>query len=527
MKPRKPAPAIQRITRMILLIGICAVFPGSGYPQEIVYTDPLTPPKPADSPEEKTVPFYRIRPRLLSIDEQIQTLENKLAALPPIQNSMQFSAYGYQSDHLPILNTLPEKPRWTLEIESPRLWMKGMDFVMIPSCDWHKQTPTSVGFPKRFRLVSADENKPEEVLADWTQTDFPDPGLRPVYFHLPQVSIDRMRLEVFKGYREKDQEYFSLARLHVVRHQEPQLIKEVTASSSFELPPYWSTKFLKDERSVLGLPTSEKTTSNSDFAIDLLEYGEDPQIMVEIDLGANHAIGWILLYPAQSPQSFVASPGYGFPLDGNIQLVQENDDGSPGKMIGLDTMSLFRSNPGNNLQKFPCYDSVGRWIRFYFNQLPIYNNHTVFAMGELEAIRGVETLSLNKSVRVVVNGRTVHADASALTDGRCNGREILPLVDWYQKQASGKPLETKLALLKAERGSLLQRWHTVQTLFGWTIAVAALLTGGGLGTYMFRKRRRDTMRLRRQIGSDLHDDIGSQIAAHQSGLLRCGGAGGQ
>ncbi len=87
------------------------------------------------------------------------------------------------------------------------------------------------------------------------------------------------------------------------------------------------------------------------------------------------------------------------------------------------------------------------------------------------------------------------------------------LPEWLQQLAAGKPHEVRLQTLGAEQLLLTERWLHIRTR-AWGGFGLLIFTGiMAFVLIMLRSRKQAQIRLRRQINSDLHDDIGSKIAA--------------
>lgn len=500
------------IFRILLFTGI--FHSGVRSEAQAIYSDPKVPSEyiSDDSSKPARVPFYKMLGRMDAIHQEVQAKEKALASLPLLQNTTQFNAYGYHSDYLPISSSgeTPQEPRWSLEFQTLRKDGK-LDLVLVPSVSPQGTELKGYGFPKRFSVVSADPDSPTEVYVDWTQADFPDPGRRPVYFHLPESNTRRVRLEVFAGQKKNEGEFFSLARIYCTRANEVLRLRNLTASSSFELPPYWSSTYLSHKRFTLGLPVSRSGQQGEDFVLPMEASQASGKLTLEIDLGENRRHGWVKLYPALSSNG-PRVPGYGFPGEIEMEFVSERKDGSYGKVRPFYKNATL-PNPGDNLLRIPSRALSGRWLRIHMSDFPVYENQAVFALSEIEVSSESIQQAINRPVSITFENDVIDADSSMLVDGLAGGQSILPMDQWLQGLAAGKTIEKSLLQLEAEQGELEQRWSGLlkNTAIGGCLLFLVII--GSVLISSSRKRMRESLRLRRQITLDLHDDVGSRLSA--------------
>lgn len=470
------------------------------------YADPSFPPENDDRADPVQVPFWRTHETLERVREQVGRIESNLRLLPPLQDSLPFEAYGYHSDYLPALPSPAEEPRWTLDFH----WQAppdagGLAFVMVPARDYRSEQPKGYAFPKRFRLLDVGGPGDAEVVVDWTEVDHPDPGLRPVYFQLPDGLSGHWRLEVFGGEVDQGLEYFALGRVYPICFGEQRNLQKVEASSSYHSPPYWTSAYLSSKQYTLGLPIGREIGGGGDFYLPLQFWNPEQPLVIELDFGERVRFGWMNLFPAQAPGQ-ISIPGYGFP--GSIDLLVQGNGSQEWTRPLTQT-----SNPGDNLVRLAGMGMQVTRLRLECDDYARYAGEAAFAMGEIELSNRGRNLPPLEPPTLLVNGMPVGIDTRPLIDGRVRGREIIGIDDWLRGLAAGKPMERELAWLRVEEARLEARLQRVGTVAG---IVGVLLLAGGLiwvGLAYWLGRKRDLARLRHQIRSDLHDDIGSKVAA--------------
>jgi len=490
--------------RPLLLILLLAPFTRADEP----YSDPLTPQDLPRLPEKQWPGLFQIPEELRGTASEIERLERQLAKLPPLQDTRSFQAYGYHSDYLPVEENQPGAPRWTIDLHwvgAPNV--EDQAFVMVPARDYRSEAPQAYAFPKRFRLRAFQEGG-SEVLLDWTEEDFPDPELRPVYFRLPEIVSSHWRLEVFAGVQERNLEYFALGRVYIICFGEPWNVHQIKASSSYESPPYWSIPYLTDEEYTLGLPLGDRSSDEGDFYLPLQKGRMQKSVIIEIEFPSTVKAGWLNLLPAQAPGR-ISVPGYGFPRSLQIERVRrQGQDVAVTRWFDLES-----TNPGDNLVRKRGLGLTLDALRFECSDFPSYAGEAAFALGEIQLTHRAKVIAPQEPPVVLVNGKPVELDTTPLVDGITHGRKIIGIGEWLQGLAAAKPLERQLSLARKEEQRLKARLERVQTNIVVVLISLLTITLGILATAYWIGRRRSLLRLRNQIRSDLHDDVGSKVAA--------------
>jgi signal transduction histidine kinase len=511
---------IGNLCRRLCFIG-ALVSAGTGTRVVADYSDPLYPPEVDECSSVPESPFFRIGTRLKRIDEQIAQETLVLNALAPLQPSKQFDAFGYHSDYLPAVDGVPDEPLWTLDFDAGIQNRRILGVVLVPAIDQRSDELSGYAFPKRFR-ISMINGRGESlgVYADWTTRDFPDPGMRPVLFRFPSeyaqeaetISRKGLRLEVFSGHEDNGLEFFALGRMHLIRTDELHSPRQVSVSSSFESAPYWSSEYLASLQYTLGQPLAAKDGTGGDLIMELPTSKLKQSLVIRVMLDEPDQLGWVNLFPGHSPDG-IDVPGYGFPETIKISRLVRRADGSEGfRRFPVEELSIPR-NPGNNMVRVT---DLGRGIaalEIACNDFPVYQGQAIFALGEIEILMRGRNLSRGRPVSLLHVELKEYPDLGVLVDGRVDGRNILTLIDWMDQLAAGKPHEIRLRQLEAEYLLLTERWRHVRTALLGSLSILIFTAISVFVSYMLHSRKQAQIRLRRQINSDLHDDIGSKIAA--------------
>lgn len=507
--------------RQFLCLVCLLLLPASQVLAELAYSDPLS---PADQDDEFSlpaeVPFYQIGQRIHQIEAEMAQAQADLQQLAPLQPAKQLDEFGYHSDYIPAVSGVPEQPLWTIDIDRAISNRRILGFVMVPAIDERAQDLKAYAFPKRFRIVSINsKGVPGEVYVDWTEEDFPDPGMRPVVFKFPsQYALDAatisrkgLRLEVFAGLEENGLEYFSLARVHLIRTAEVQWPRKVEVSSSFESAPYWGADYLASSRHTLGMPLTGQAEGRGDLTVPMPLSKLPQPLVIRIQLDDVDAFGWVNFFPGQSPDG-IGVPGYGFPRELRLYRVVKRAH-QPGFRRFAVQDQVLPKNPGSNMLRLTDAGRSLVALEIECNDFPEYQGQAVFAMGEIELFMRGRNLSLGRPVSVSGLEFDSDYDWGLLVDGRVNGRKTLALIEWIEQLAAAKPHEARLAFLQAEHERLTARWQQLSRhlwlAFG-LLSFLGLLAFVGLMRY---SRRLAQQRLRRQVNSDLHDDVGSSLGS--------------
>lgn len=103
----------------------------------------------AEGPQTRTLehaPIFSPGRIIKKMDVETAHLRTELSALPIYDDSLQMDAYGYHSDYLPMLDSVPDEPRWTVEL-SAGLPYNFLELYMVPAADRRAVDRPGYGFP--------------------------------------------------------------------------------------------------------------------------------------------------------------------------------------------------------------------------------------------------------------------------------------------------------------------------------------------------------------------------------------------
>ncbi len=480
----------------------------------------------ANGPDDQTGFEIALETTQKDLLAQIESVEKTLEKLPPFNPSYQANRFGYHSDYLPVLSgsdgRTPEKPRWTIQFSFASGSGKDVSLsgiALVPALVVRDGKLRPYGFPKRFRIIGASmSNATERILVDWVDTPFSDPGSYPAYFtRLDAAEFDTFRLEVFEGMKEEDVEFFALGE--IVRFiDRPWRARNQTywfdkqkASGLLNQEPYWSLDYVFDEQMSLGPPLGEAVDENSDL---IIEYPPElPPKPVELFFKLDYAamVGRLFLYPASWGDK-AGVPGYGFPTSLEVELYSGWDEESqfPYGMIRRHAESRLEHSGKNRvvINLAPNVQNV-RGIKLTIQDIPVHEGKAVLALGE------IEFMSHGRIVGKLVRARGFPPEEenqlNCLMDGTVQGRIIIREWPWLRGLAHRKLLERSLGQMVHTRDAALERKRHNWGVAGMIVGTLVLTFLTCWLIYQSVAARRKESRLRNQLASDLHDDVGALL----------------
>ena len=231
---------------------------------------------------------------------------------------------------------------------------------------------------------------------------------------------------------------------------------------------------------------------------------------VELRFGKTHSIEEVRLYPVYH-SLWPRSSDYGFPLRFRLQLL-----GPEGSWSSVEDWSESRfPPPGNSPAYFPVDGRQAVALRLQVLELPqSIPEHYIFALAEMEVYAEGENIAPQAEIvsSALHNHNLKEWSEGALTDGFVKQGKLIPLQEWIEGLALRGRLEAELESVLAQRATRQDRLTGMLRLAVAALSLALLLAGGLLARNRL-KRREQLRALRNQIASDLHDDIGSNLAS--------------
>jgi signal transduction histidine kinase len=288
----------------------------------------------------------------------------------------------------------------------------------------------------------------------------------------------------------------------------------VRASHSQESTHVWGRANLIDGHSPIGTPLGE--TFPEGTALGQCWHSasvKDARTTkwVQVDLGTTQAFDEVRLVPARMlAQS--RHYGYGFPL--RFRIEADDDPGYSQPELLADYTGEPFVNPGFNVVTIPG-GATRRFVRVTATELFRRNRGDhAFALAELQVYAGDRNLASGAPVSYLDSRATeVTWHPRFLTDGARWEHQLGEWPEWLRGLSRRREL---LAQLASVQGELVPLHRTLTRVVTWTAAALAIALALAVIAAFYRlqlRRVREADALRRRIASDLHDDLGSNLAS--------------
>ena len=442
---------------------------------------------------------------LRTLDEQRQTTRAKLDALDAPVIGQTAPQFGHQHQRL---QQPPLTPPW-VQVDLEEI-VSIERIALIPAVlDWQADTKRTYGFPPRFRIDladTADFAKPVPV-ADFTEMDLPDPGIAPLVITVAKQRARYVRITVTKLVVENNQHFYAIGELLVLSGRRNLAVgRPVTSSSHMNIPPRWTMPNLVDGRTPLGPPIS----------VELLPWDglfagattTEPFTFLAVDLGKEQLLQEVRLYAIHARLG-ADIPGFSFPPRFRVEAAKSADF-SDAVMI-LDATGADYPNPGDNSITIRTPNITARHVRVAMPP----GNQSRFGLSEIEVYVDDRNVAREGTVTSTVDPSSYSGKwpRSLLVDGFTSYGRLKELPEWLDAWDQRARLAADLARLDAQRPALV---HDARRRSWWAIAIMAGISMAVVVGWLIaarRRRAREMEQLRRRLARDLHDEIGSNLAA--------------
>ena len=452
-------------------------------------------------------------PEVQGMESERARVEEKRATLPATPPVQLTQRLGWHSEY----SSSADKPEW---VELNLGQAQRIDsVVLIPPPPNGGAVGAGYGFPIRFyvELLGEGEDPERSIIADFTEADFPSPGLLPVLIDAKGSLAKKVRITATRLIGSKDRFFCALGEVMLLQgnHNLGARLEAigpaaVLASSSQGTRPDWGRINLVDGHTVLGPPLGMRSSSTLGFRSKLVsEIRATSQPWVEIDLGRVAMVDEVRLFPASPPQ-FAHSHGYGFPVRYQIEL-REDDHELP-RVLPSPQSGSYSAVPGDNVVSI-IGGHRARFVRLNVLDPHVSNGSVVLAMAEMQVWSEGKNIAPGRDVSASDSTEAEGWSHNALVDGYASSADILDWPAWLAGLSKRREVEHQLAMLEAKRVSLAKHWQ--QLGLGLILVIGALGIVSGV-IWLQRQRRARLMemeRLRQRIAQDLHDEIGSSLGS--------------
>jgi len=387
--------------------------------------------------------------------------------------------------------------------------------ALIPvQMDWQIYENPNYRFPRLFKIQisEAADFSDATSIADTSMTGFTAPGITPMVFPVNGKSARYVRLSVHGA------ETFALAELMVLKGNRNLADGGEVSSSSNQggfYPPRWRNENLVDGWTPLGPPVIvDESMGSPDKLYDGMFAGPNPDgssVWMQLDLGQEFQIDEVRLH-AVHPRTGLDIPGYRFP--GNFKIESAIDpDFKTAQMVSLQSRY---PNPRNQMATFQAlHPQRARYVRITLIPDDKPGTQARMAFSEIQVYSGDRNEA--RSAVITSSGdpyeKRKHWPKNLLVDGYSSFGRIVELPEWLRNWTRRKELTIELEQLDALQVKLLadaaRRQWILSGVMG-TLFLAIIVSGIAR---MRQLRARDQEAFRKQLAHDLHDEIGSNLAA--------------
>jgi signal transduction histidine kinase len=437
--------------------------------------------------------------------KEMREIDDELASLAPARLTPAVPTLGYLSGYWKC-------PDVSFPVDIVLHRVARLDTLMIlPVAAVDEQNVSrSFQFPLRFtiELIAADGTS--RMIADYSQEDYPTPGLEPQIFPCPpEFEVQSIRLTTLrlrKNPQEASKDFFmTLGEVLAFSGQwNAALNAEVRTESSKPVPLTWHPSFLVD-----GFTNYAPVELDIDRPIIRMSIRAD-QLTVTLDMGKQVVADELRVWPIDysSNHSHTGSHGRGFPL--NLQLEAAlQPDFSDAQVIYSDD-HFPRPNVGPLMRAVTPVK--GRYLRLTARNGYKHpgDSETGIGFAELELFQQGKLLS--QGITPELTGWSGRNFSSQLTDGFSKTGRIHPLKNWMLQVARRAALEKRHADLSLALDSVHARQSAT---LRWAGTFLAALIGVFLLLFFILRYRHEKRlhQMRDDIAGDLHDEVGANISS--------------
>jgi signal transduction histidine kinase len=439
------------------------------------------------------------------IRQEIQKIDVELALLAPARTTPTVATLGYLSEYWKSSDV-------SFPIDINLRSTARLDTLMIlpvAALD-ERNVAKSFQFPLRFTLELIAVDGTSRMIADYSQTDYPTPGLEPQIFRCPPYAeVQTIRftaLRLRKNPRAITANYFmALGEIFAFAgEQNVALNAEVQAASATSVPLSWSPFYLVDGFTNF-VPVVPDVSSPF-----LRRLTVSDELFVTLDLGKNVIIDEIRIWPldVSSNHSHTSSQGQGFPLSLELETALRPDF-SDAQLVFSDARF-----PRPNIAPLSrtVTPTMSRYVRLTARDGYRFpgDSGTGIGLTEIELFQEGKLLTRSISQEIRADGNSTIS--KLLTDGFSRTGRIRPLKNCMLQIARRSVLEER----RADLTLALDAVHTRQSaLLGWAGTLLAGLVGIFILLYFISRYRNEKRlyRMRDEIACDLHDEVGANISS--------------
>ena len=456
----------------------------------------------------------RFFPRLKQIEARLRQIDGEMRNLPVMSDIDAGGTHGFHSNF-----SLKSEEHWfEMRWNDPQT-IDGI--AMIPTrITTQSGLRSNYGFPISMRIEATRQGGEKRfILAEIADTRLDLRRGEPLFLDVMAEGITSLRFvpRILPTLPGKYVRFFSLAEVMVYQGQR-NIARTASLSANFSIDGEvgWNINYLTDGQSPLGPPELPVAGNSLGWHGDIRR-GPTKPTWATIDLGTSRDFESIRLVAARGDAP-IKGPGCGFPVKFRFEVT---DDGMEGPWRTLwDSGADDIANPGYNPMIFQFPPTRGRYVRVSVDKLHAPDAFATprILLAEMEILHGTENVALNRPVSTLDRAASIPHDATrvwsraGLTDGYSSSGLLIPERDWVQSLSRRFDLICEKTQLTEELARLLGYWDHLVLTTSFGLLSAAVV---GLLFWQGRQRlvnHRTMLALRGRISSDLHDEVGSNLA---------------
>lgn len=446
---------------------------------------------------------------LREVRELLKDREQRYAALGPYQLRQTVAQAGGQMN---MKNAPPPQAPW-VQLDLGKVQQFNYIMIVPAIIGEAKEAFEPYAFPRRLRVDVSDSVDFDafDLLYDSAVENLDAQNPLPLVIATPGTRSRYVRITVTELAEVTGRRTFALSEVMVVRgDRNVALDSDVSMTDSAELPPVWRRSFLVDGNTPLGPPLvpagSSQQLPNADGVFLMTEEASDePWFQIDLEQAATFDAVRLFSVHARLGADF---PGYAFPRRFRIEA---SDD-----LLFEKSNVLFQTeddfeNPGSNPATIQFDKSVSaRYVRVV-SERGARATPTKIGFAEVQVLHESVNLAADKPVTAL--HWKEDRPLSILVDGDASYGKIDTLSDWADRWKSARSLRKEILLAEMDAARLVS---VAQRRAMWMCAGLLFVAVGGLVAFSRKRRRLHTHRqaaFRMQLAQDLHDEIGSNLAA--------------
>ncbi|MEM7672064.1 MAG: ATP-binding protein [Verrucomicrobiota bacterium] len=445
--------------------------------------------------------------------EEMRDSRSDFASLTPTNRTREF---GYHSSYKELGPVKLGEPKWTIELSNIQNY-KLVKAALIPSIISRSGKLEAYGFPRQFRIIGSLRGE-SAVLFEWN--DEYDPGMYPVFFDISKgneaAPWEKLTLEVYRGREDAGTEYFALGEWMVFGNHPISIIdnrglwmRVSLDSEQLRMHPYWSLKFLNDGRSALGPPLG---TIIPDSDPDLImQFDEQPKdgLKLYYEVRPKGKTGRVNLYPVTQKNRNI-NTNVGFPTAITVEAsTQTGIDGFSKSDIVRTIKRTKVFAPNQDSFSIGIKRNDVRTVRITIDQLSEIDGIPSLAISEIEILQHGASV-----------GRLIHSEGFSaeqekllerLSDNVIRNHHYLKEIDWIRQLSESGRIGRAISTKENELNDLIAYRKKV---LKYTLTLLLIAVFSGLIGWIFTTKinaQRAEFKLREQLASDLHDDVGALL----------------